>query len=156
MRGGADLCLPTRCGSHSSMLPPTRPASCAAQPRKGRGHREAEHLSASGSAHRLGVEGVLPCEPLSTLPNRTTNMGRGTGAAGPASCVLSSQGGVISAPADSSTQPCWAADQQKGTDCCETAGRHSISVGLQPGKGQLHHAVKTAMWKSQMPRRLEY
>jgi hypothetical protein len=50
------------------------------------------------SAHLLGVEAVLPCEPLSTLPNRTTNTGQGTGAAGPASCVLSSQGGVISAP----------------------------------------------------------
>lgn len=92
---------------------------------------------AAPSAHRLGVEDVLPCEPLSTLPNRITNMGWGTQAAGPASCVFSSQGGVISAP---EIPPYSLANApQKGKDLLNC---REDSTSLLVHTGQLHHAIR--------------
>lgn len=103
----------------------------------------------SHPVHILGVEGVLPCEPLSTLPNRTTHRGSRPYML----CPLLPGWGHFSSRA-SFTQSCWASAHQKGKDCVVKLGGRSISVVLVCG---LSRAVASwwwaVMWKSQMPRR---
>lgn len=103
----------------------------------------------SHRVHILGVEGVLPCEPLSTLPNRTTNRGSRPHLAvsfppraGPFQLLSILQIVLLG------THPA------EGGKTVVKLGGHSISVVLVCG---LSRAVASrwwaVMWKSQMPRR---